>query len=73
VLRFSSPRRVLEHLRNTGANGLERAGWTRGALRAFEKEYRERFSADVDVTLTYHPMFFFFFFGNGSFLNRPVS
>lgn len=58
VLRFSSPRRVLEHLRSTGANGLERTGWTRGVLRAFEGEYRERFGADDGVTLTYHPMFF---------------
>ena len=55
VLRFSSPRRVLEHLRRTGANGLERAGWTRGVLRAFESEYRERFGTGDEVTLTYHP------------------
>jgi len=58
VLRFSSPRRVLEHLRRTGANGLERAGWTRGVLRAFEGEYRERFGKGGEVTLAYHPMFF---------------
>ena len=58
VLRFFSPRRVLEHLRRTGANGLERAGWTRGVLRAFEGEYRERFGEGDEVTLTYHPMFF---------------
>ncbi len=57
VLRFSSPRRVLEHLRRTGANGLERAGWTRGTLRAFAGEYRERFASGGDVTLTYHPLF----------------
>ena len=56
VLRFSSPRRVLEHLRRTGANGLERAGWTRGVLREFEREYRERFGSGDEVTLTYHPM-----------------
>ena len=58
TLRFSSPRRVLEHLRRTGANGLERAGWTRGVLRAFEGEYRERFGTGGEVTLTYHPMLF---------------
>ena len=58
VLRFSSPRRVLEHLRRTGANGLERAGWTRGVLRTFEGEYRERCGKSGEVTLTYHPMFF---------------
>lgn len=58
IVRFSSPRRVLEHLRRSGANGLERAGWTRGELRAFEGEYRERFASGDDVTLTYHPMFF---------------
>jgi len=58
TLRFPSPRRVLEHLRRTGANGLERAGWTRGALRAFEGEYRERFGRGGGVTLTYHPLLF---------------
>jgi len=58
TLRFSSPRRVLEHLRRTGANGLERAGWTRGVLRTFEGEYRERFGSGADVTLTYHPLLF---------------
>lgn len=66
VLRFSSPRRVLEHLRRTGANGLERAGWTRGVLRAFEREYRERFGRGDEVTLTYHPMFFVARVGNGN-------
>ena len=58
VLRFPSPRRVLEHLRRTGANGLERAGWTRATLRAFDSAYRERFGSGDDVTLTYHPLLF---------------
>jgi malonyl-CoA O-methyltransferase len=58
TLCFSSPRRVLEHVRRTGANGLERSGWTRGVLRAFEGEYRERFGKGDEVMLTYHPMFF---------------
>jgi malonyl-CoA O-methyltransferase len=58
VLRFSAPRRVLEHLRRTGANGLERAGWTRGVLRTFEGAYRDRFGEGDEVTLTYHPMLF---------------
>ena len=56
TLRYSSPRRVLEHLRRTGANSLERAGWTRGVLRTFEGEYRRRFGKGDDVTLTYHPL-----------------
>ncbi len=58
TLRFPSPRKVLEHLRRTGANSLERTGWTRGVLRAFEGEYRGRFGSGDEVTLTYHPMFF---------------
>ncbi len=58
VQRFSSPLRVLEHLRRTGANSLERSGWRRGDLRAFEEEYRERFGLGDEVTLTYHPMLF---------------
>jgi malonyl-CoA O-methyltransferase len=58
VLRFSSPRRALDHLRRTGANGLERTGWTRGKLRSFETRYRERFGSGDAVTLTYHPLLF---------------
>ena len=58
TLGFSSPRRVLEHLRRTGANGLVRAGWTRGVLSDFETAYRRRFGQAGGVTLTYHPMFF---------------
>jgi len=56
TLCFSSPRRVLEHLRCTGANSLERVGWTRGALQAFEGRYRERYGRGDEVTLTYHPL-----------------
>jgi malonyl-CoA O-methyltransferase len=66
VLCFRSPRRVLEHLRRTGANGLVRAGWTRGELRAFEREYRERFGRGDGVTLTYHPILFAARVGNGN-------
>lgn len=58
TLRLPSPRRVLEHLRLTGANSLERSGWTRGGLRGFEAAYRERFGRGGEVTLAYHPMFF---------------
>jgi malonyl-CoA O-methyltransferase len=58
VLRFPSPRAVLEHLRRTGTNGLERGGWTRGKLRAFEAAYVESFGSGEAVTLTYHPMLF---------------
>lgn len=58
TLQFPSPLRVLEHLRCTGANSLVRTGWTRGDLRAFEGEYRERFGRGDSVTLTYHPMLF---------------
>lgn len=58
-LRFDSPRRVLEHLRRTGANSLDRTAWTRGRLRAFEEEYRRRFPAPGGaVSLTYHPLLF---------------
>jgi len=70
VLRFASPRRVLEHLRRTGANGLERVGWTRGVLSAFEGEYRERFGRGDEVTLTYHPMLFVARVGHGNTLHH---
>lgn len=57
ALRFDSPRRVLEHLRRTGANALAGGAWTRGGLRAFDEEYRRRFSLpDGGVSLGYHPL-----------------
>jgi len=70
VLRFSSPRRVLEHLRRTGANGLERTGWTRGGLSAFEREYRKRFGKGDEVTLTYHSLLFVARAGHGNILRH---
>ncbi len=58
-LRFDSPRRVLDHLRRTGANSLDGTAWTKGALRAFEEEYRRRFSLPGGaVSLSYHPLLF---------------
>jgi malonyl-CoA O-methyltransferase len=58
-LRFESPRHALEHLRNTGANCLQRAAWTRGALRDFEDAYRRRFPLPGGaVSLSYHPLLF---------------
>jgi malonyl-CoA O-methyltransferase len=70
VLRFRSPRRVLEHLRRTGANGLVRTRWTRCALRSFEGEYRDRFGGGDEVTLTYHPLFFVARVGRGNALHH---
>lgn len=58
-LRLDSPRHVLEHLRRTGANGLARTAWTRGTLRAFEEQYRRRYSLPGGaVSLSYHPLLF---------------
>lgn len=54
-MHFTSPRKVLEHLRNTGVNGRAQKVWTRSSLREFTTEYARRFHSAAGVSLTYHP------------------
>ncbi len=55
---FADPLALLHHLRDTGVNALSPAGWTKGRLAAFAAAYRERFSGELGVRLTYHPLYF---------------
>ncbi len=57
-LPFPSPRAVLQHLRRTGVNAITPTHWQPSSLRRFEEAYRERWSTDNSVSLTYHPMIF---------------
>ena len=54
---FREPLAVLHHLRDTGVNALSPAGWTKGRLAQFAASYRERFSGEKGVRLTYHPLY----------------
>lgn len=56
VLHFEDALSVLRHLKNTGVTGVRSEFWTRGRLAGFERRYRERFSTEDGLTLTYHPI-----------------
>ncbi|MBM9536698.1 malonyl-ACP O-methyltransferase BioC [Desulfobulbus alkaliphilus] len=57
TLWFPDPISVLRHLRATGVNALGQRPWSRRELRAFHREYTDRFSGLHGVRLTYHPMY----------------
>jgi len=57
VVRFASPRAMLQHLRRTGVNGGTRGRWSRGDLAAFEAGYAAHHPDGAGgVTLTYAPI-----------------
>lgn len=57
TLWFPDPIAVLQHLRATGVNSIGQQAWTRKQINTFVGEYRERYSGEQGVRLTYHPMF----------------
>ena len=58
IFLFSGPRDILNHLRQTGVNAIDRRPWTRQELQIFCREYEKRFYMDRSVRLTYHPLYF---------------
>jgi len=54
---FDDPLAVLNHLRLSGVNSLDRSLWTRKQLEVFQNQYRQRFENKGKVYLTYHPMY----------------
>ena len=58
VFLFPKPRDVLNHLRQTGVNSINRKPWTRQELHSFCQEYTKRFQVDQTVRLTYNPLYF---------------
>ncbi len=56
-LEFSSPEAVLHHIRQTGVNGIDRQSWTKSRYQRFINQYRQLFSCNNGVTLTYHPVY----------------
>lgn len=58
IAKFSTVRKLLMHLRNTGVNANAGHHWSRQSLAAFEQEYAHRFSdQDQKVCLTYAPVY----------------
>jgi malonyl-ACP O-methyltransferase BioC len=58
VFLFPKPRDVLNHLRQTGVNSINRKPWTRQKLHSFCQEYTKKFQVDQAVRLTYNPLYF---------------
>ncbi len=56
-IEFKTPIDVLRHIKNIGANAIAAEFWTKGALKDFEGKYREFFTTDKGVSLTYHPIY----------------
>ncbi len=57
TLYFDSPIEVLKHIKNSGTNGLKPLSWTFSKLKNFEKFYKENFTENNKVKLTYHPIY----------------
>lgn len=56
-MEFATPIDVLRHIKNIGANAMAAEFWTKGGLRDFEQKYKELFSTENGVSLTYHPIY----------------
>ena len=56
-LYFDSPIDVLKHIKYSGTNGLKSLSWTYTKLKHFEKFYKENFSIQSKVKLTYNPVY----------------
>ena len=54
---FAAPMDILNHLRMTGVNAVNREPWTPGRLQRFTREYQHLFSDSKGVFLTYHPLY----------------
>jgi malonyl-CoA O-methyltransferase len=58
-LQLESPLRVLQHIKRTGVNALKAPVlWTPSRMKEFELQYKEHFSIENRVQLTYHPLYF---------------
>ncbi len=57
VFHFAAPMDVLDHLRRTGVNAVSSTPWTPRRLQRFKKEYREKFTDEQGLRLTYHPLY----------------
>ena len=60
LLYFPTVRTLLEHLRETGVNALDKKVWGPGKLRRFISEYEKHYKEDNGVRLTYHPIYYLF-------------
>lgn len=56
-LYFDTPIDVLKHIKSTGVNAVKEHKFTKSALKEFEKNYKELYSENGKVYLTYNPIY----------------
>ena len=54
---FEKPLDVLRHLRTTGVNGGFQSCWSIKQYHTFASQYKERFSTEQGIPLTFHPIY----------------
>ena len=55
---FANPYGILQHMKQTGVNGIPGKAWTKSDLKKFEENYIDIFGTELGVPLTYQPMYF---------------
>lgn len=56
-LSFNEPIEILKHLKYTGVNAIKEFKLTKSKIAKFEQEYRNKYSKDSNVILTYNPVY----------------
>ena len=56
-LKFNSLIDILEHIKNTGVNAIAETRLTKTQLTNLEENYKNKFSTDSSLTLTYEPVY----------------
>ncbi len=56
-VQFETPLSVLQHLKNTGVNGIQKTYWSIKQINSFKEEYGKLYKTEVGVSLTYHPIY----------------
>lgn len=56
-VQFETPLSVLQHLKNTGVNGVQQTSWNIKQINNFKVEYERLYKVENGVSLTYHPIY----------------
>ena len=54
---FKSPKDILQHMKQTGVNGIESSRWTKKDLLHFTDAYQQYSESENSYPLTYHPVY----------------
>lgn len=57
ITHFKSPKDILQHMKQTGVNGIESSRWTKNDLVHFTESYQKYSDLGKTFPLTYHPVY----------------